>query len=151
MSKQKCRTGRIEKVRQFCIDSNEGRGIWKVIDENRELLECLQEYAPELLVRCNWIDGWVARTDIFLNNLKKLLNLPDYLEWAGKNFPRAWPGSFPVEKFFISAPALCSKSDVHADEQMTGIELRKWPVRVIPGPAARLEIERGIGLGYGRF
>lgn len=37
------------ELRKFCVDSNEGRGIWKVIDEQRELLECLQTYAPEVL------------------------------------------------------------------------------------------------------
>ncbi len=84
------------ELRKFCVDSNEGRGIWKVIDEQRELLECLQTYAPEVLQRCPWLEGWLARTDMFLVNLVRLLGLPDTPAGMGR-FPRPWPGSYVLK------------------------------------------------------
>lgn len=83
-------------VREFCVESNEGRGIWKVIDEQRELLECLQKHLPETLRRCPWIEGWLARTDMFLVNLARLLDLPDTPPGMVR-FPRPWPGSDGLE------------------------------------------------------
>lgn len=83
-------------VREFCVESNEGRGIWKVIDEQRELLECLQKHSPETLRRCPWIEGWLARTDMFPVNLARLLDLPDTPPGVVR-FPRPWPGSDGLE------------------------------------------------------
>lgn len=57
------------RARNHCHNVEAGRGIWKRIDENRELLACLQEHAPELLERFPFIEGWIAGTDIFLVNL----------------------------------------------------------------------------------
>ena len=93
-------------VREFCVESNEGRGIWKVIDEQRELLECLQEHSPETLRRCPWIEGWLARTDMFLVNLARLLSLPDTPPGMVR-FPRPWPGSYGLE---YRAPACSVKT-----------------------------------------
>lgn len=77
-------------VRRLCIDSNEARGIWKVIDEQRELLECLIAHSPETLRRCPWILDWLDRTDRFLSNLIQHLDLP--VTPPGQvRFPRPWP------------------------------------------------------------
>ncbi len=67
-------------------------GIWKQIDENRELLECFQKHAPEFLERCPWVEGWLAVQDAFLCGLQKLLGLPDMPEGSCR-FPRPWPGA----------------------------------------------------------
>ena len=91
----------LRAVRVFCVESNEGRGIWKVIDEQREFLECLQEHSPETLRRCPWIEGWLARTDMFLVDLVRLLGLPDTPPGVVR-FPRPWPGSYGLE---YQAPA----------------------------------------------
>lgn len=84
-------------VRKFCVESNEGRGIWKVIDEQRELLECLQKHSPETLLRCPWIEGWLARTDMFLVDLARLLGLPDTPPGTVR-FPRPWPERQPRQQ-----------------------------------------------------
>ena len=47
-------------------------GIYKRIDENRELLELLQAEAPEFLARHFWVSGWIGSTDGFLNDLERL-------------------------------------------------------------------------------
>ena len=83
------------ELRVYCVDSQQHRGIWKVIDEQRELLELLKEHAPELLERYGCIENWLARTDMFLVNLAKRLGLPDTpSDWT--NFPRKWPGSYTL-------------------------------------------------------
>ena len=103
------------ELRRFCIESNQARGIWKVIDEQRQLFECLQEYAPEVLQRCPWIEGWLARTDMFLVNLIRLLDLPDTPPGIGR-FPRPWPGSYELEYL----PAWNKKSgEAHEQETIT--------------------------------
>lgn len=106
-------------VREFCVESNEGRGIWKVIDEQRELLECLQKHSPETLRRCPWIEGWLARTDMFLVNLARLLSLPDTPPGVVR-FPRPWPGSYGLE---YQAPAHSVSSSTNSLGQSMGKEL----------------------------
>lgn len=83
----------LARVMRLCTESDGSRGIWKRIDENRELLECLQKHAPEFLERCPWVDGWLGCQDAFLVSLKRLLNLAD-IPWQGARFPRPWPGRF---------------------------------------------------------
>lgn len=66
----------LARVVRLCTESDGSRGIWKRIDENRELLECLQEHAPEFLERCRWVEGWLATQDAFLCSLQKLIAKP---------------------------------------------------------------------------
>ena len=61
-------------VRRFCVDGNEGRGIWKVLDENRQLGRNLAEEG--LLEKYPWLEGWQSRTDRFLMELINYLHLP---------------------------------------------------------------------------
>lgn len=77
-------------AKQLCLVSDSGRGIWKRIDENRELLVCLQQHAPDFLDRCPWAEGWLASQDAFLSAMMCLLGLP---EDSGTHipFPRSWP------------------------------------------------------------
>lgn len=67
------------------------RGIHKRIDENRELLELLQERAPEFLEKHFWVEGWLRSQDEFLSDLLAALPVPNPVP-AG-NFPRPWPMS----------------------------------------------------------
>ena len=106
------------EIRKFCVDSNELRGIWKVIDEQRELLECLQTHSPETLQCCPWIEDWLARTDMFLVNLVRLLDLPDTPPGMGR-FPRPWPGSYDLE---YQTPARSASSPTTSFGQSTGKE-----------------------------
>lgn len=84
----------LARVKNYCRNTNSGRGIWKRIDENRELLLFLQMRAPEILARFPWIEGWLAGQDVFLVDLLKLLGLSDKpVPAVGVDFPRPWPGS----------------------------------------------------------
>lgn len=65
-------------------------GIWKRIDENRELREYLHEHAPGLLAQHPWIEGWLKSQDQFLSKLYNVAaqHLPN--DYARPEFPRAW-------------------------------------------------------------
>ena len=64
-----------------------GRGVWKQIDENRQLLELLMEDVPELLKKKPWIIAWCTKRDEFLTKLAKITKTENRLQ----NFPRPWP------------------------------------------------------------
>lgn len=109
------------RVKALCSELESRRGIWKQIDENRELLLCIQEHAPNLLTQCPWVDGWIAETDIFLNNLAVALELKVPIWMLQLHTPRPWPGRFNVEKFYTgAAPASCMSSDASHGEQAMG-------------------------------
>lgn len=93
------RMEQLKKIEFFLRHSRSERGIWKTIDENRELLQCLQTNAPEALEKCPWIEGWIAGTDIFLVDLMILFGL-EREQPGGPCFPRPWPGKFPVADLY---------------------------------------------------
>lgn len=78
------------------LGQHEG-GIYKRIDENRELLELLQREAPEMLARQPWIVGWLEAQDGFLCDLAAAVPLTDVQfpkqtrQQSGNSFPRPWP------------------------------------------------------------
>jgi hypothetical protein len=57
----------LHAIKQVCQRSQ--AGVFKRIDENRELLELLQNEAPALLAKCPWIEGWLASQDEFLSDV----------------------------------------------------------------------------------
>lgn len=52
-------------------------GIYKRIDENRELMELLQAKAPEFLAAHPWVNWWLDSTDAFLVDLEKAAPVVD--------------------------------------------------------------------------
>jgi hypothetical protein len=48
------------------VVSQVGRGVYKRIDENRELLELLKSRCPEFLEQHFWVEGWIRSQDEFL-------------------------------------------------------------------------------------
>ena len=71
-------------------------GIYKRIDENRELLELLQREAPELLAKQPWVVSWLESQDGFLRDLESAVPLtdvqfPKQANTSGRSFPRPWP------------------------------------------------------------
>lgn len=83
-----------EKLENYCIQCDQGRGIYKVIDENRENLICLLENAPDFLERHIWVPSWFGRTDRFLVDLVHLLGWQVHSPLRDDGaFPRPWPDS----------------------------------------------------------
>lgn len=68
------------------------RGIYKRIDEQRELLMTLQKHAPDLLRQEPWIIGWIASQDAFLCQLANTLGDTPKGFYGLGYFPRPWPG-----------------------------------------------------------
>ena len=68
-------------------------GVYKRIDENRELLELLQRDAPALLAAQPWVIGWLKSQDLFLQELAATIDLPaiKIRSPSGYQFPRHWP------------------------------------------------------------
>ena len=50
-------------------------GVYKRIDETRELFELIQHEAPELLAKRPWIVGWFEAQDGFLQDLAATFTL----------------------------------------------------------------------------
>ena len=80
----------LQRALQVCNKST--GGIFKRIDENRELLEFLKENAPDLLERSIWIEGWIEGQDHFLNDLVHALNIANPLPMSWNVYPRPWTG-----------------------------------------------------------
>lgn len=71
-----------------------GGGVYKRVDENRELLELLQAKAPKLLKECPWIVGWIKSNDEFFVALEMRsaqLNALNPQLSKRPGFPRFWP------------------------------------------------------------
>lgn len=71
-----------------------GGGVHKRVDENRELLELLQQKAPTLLQECPWVEGWLRANDEVFTALESLAaplgaRNPRFSKSPG--FPRPWP------------------------------------------------------------
>ncbi len=77
-------------------------GIYKRIDENRELLELLLKEAPDLIGRRPEVVHWIAAQDEFLMDLVSTIppktSRFDPREGLGKDrgFPRPWPAECGV-------------------------------------------------------
>lgn len=69
-----------------------GGGIHKRIDENRELLELLQQEVPELLEKKVWLNGWIKSQDDFLTELAKAAQM----QVTPGHEPRPFPREIPV-------------------------------------------------------
>ncbi len=78
------------------------RGVFKRIDENRELLELLQREAPDFLERHCWVEGWIHSHDEFLTDLSKFV--PEENKPKHPNFPRPYPA---IERFQQGCSYFC--------------------------------------------
>lgn len=106
---------RIANVEFYCHNCNAARGIWKRIDENREVLQLIQENAPEVLEKYPCIEGWLGEQDIFLVNLRTLLEMPEKPIHMGPNFPRPWPGDVAIQGAYLTSSLLESSIENAAE------------------------------------
>lgn len=61
---------KLDRVRNIC--SLHGGGIYKRIDENRELYQLLQDRCPDFLRECFWVEGWLKAQDDFLQDIESV-------------------------------------------------------------------------------
>ncbi len=62
---------KVDSLRWIC-DRHEG-GIYKRIDENRELYLLLKERCPNFLQECFWVEGWTKSQDHFLWDIERVI------------------------------------------------------------------------------
>ncbi len=74
------------------------RGVWKRIDENRELLEFLYQHAPDLFERFGFIRSWIQSNDDFFTELAEAVGVDNIFDWekygrgvCPRQYPRPWP------------------------------------------------------------
>lgn len=93
-----------EKIVNVINFSN--RGVFKRIDENRELLELLYKDFPDVLERCPWVEGWIFSQDSFLSDLASVSHAQNHVqdrEFHSQDYPRDFPGKrYRVEEKTIS-------------------------------------------------
>ena len=83
----------IESVMKFT-----GGGIFKRIDENRELLELLQRESPEFLQKHPWVNLWIESQDEFYTELAKSAQM----QAPQGHEPRPYGGSTVVSARYAS-------------------------------------------------
>jgi hypothetical protein len=64
-----------------------GGGVFKRIDENRELLELIQRESPEFLRKNSWVISWLKSHDDFFTELAKATQM----QVSDEREPRHWP------------------------------------------------------------
>ena len=93
-------TGLIDAIRRMPevrrILGFTGGGVYKRIDENRELLEFLSAKAPDLLTSYPWVESWLDSQDQFLCELASAVPVAEGIFIPGdthtpRTFPRPWP------------------------------------------------------------
>lgn len=99
-------TSKILRKVQWILGRNSG-GIFKRLDENRELLELLRKQAPAFVASHPWVENWLESQDQFLSELAAQVPLNDVLfratppDHPGHQFPRPWPEK-PVQSVSAS-------------------------------------------------
>lgn len=108
-------------AKELCTDYDYGRGIWKRICENRELLLCLQEHGADFLERCCWVERFFYSQDVFLVSLVNALYLTKPV-WMPPSFPRQWPGKEfdPSQSYLQFVPAIAESKGAPICEDSTG-------------------------------
>lgn len=82
---------RATAIVRLCQESDSRCGIWKRIDENRELMELLATEAPNFMKKFPYAAVWIAKTDAFLGALAEIVRPVNLFEGSGRQFPRPWP------------------------------------------------------------
>ena len=81
---------RATAIVRLCQESDSRCGIWKRIDENRELMELLATEA-QFMKKFPYAAVWIAKTDAFLGALAEIVRPVNLFEGSGRQFPRPWP------------------------------------------------------------
>lgn len=86
----------LDRVLRVCHESGYRKGgIFKAMDENRNLYRVLRQY-PRLFDKFPWIDGCMEGHDLFLENLLAALlpTFPDAGKYVCRSalWPQKWPG-----------------------------------------------------------
>lgn len=101
------------------------KGVYKRIDEGRELLSFLQDQAPDLLKRCFWIEGWLATNDRFLTALEQLVEPSRRASVRHTVGGESWPRDWPADPREVDRPSFSVEASMV--EEMTEQEFNEHP------------------------
>lgn len=75
-------------------------GVFKRIDETRELAELLAQDAPKFLAEHPWVVGWLRSTDRFLNRVATATEpvMQNSYLFAQQNEPTPFPRPYPWKR-----------------------------------------------------
>lgn len=141
----------IDRVRSV-LEFHSG-GVYKRIDENRELLENIQQQAPEFLKANPWIEGWISSQDHFLQELIVAAEFRDNRMIDDKKYTslRPWPKTTTqandrvnIAKKDVSDFALLTSSQC-VDPQFRA-SYKSQDYTVITGRAGSGKTMRGVDL-----
>lgn len=86
---------KVEEIRNAVATVS--RGVFKRVDENRELYELIKAKAPELLAQHPYIEGWLGSHDHFFTEIARLTNVENKIgQHSSVPYPRPWPGTRPL-------------------------------------------------------
>ncbi|EGQ62314.1 hypothetical protein GGI1_12178 [Acidithiobacillus sp. GGI-221] len=92
------------------VIKNHSNGIYKRIDENRELMELLAlDHGPDFLERNSWVASWLESQDAFLDALREAAGMPaKKLGGSLEGYPRPRPSYEPCHEPipYITADAI---------------------------------------------
>ena len=71
---------RLDAIMMLATKRGTTGGLFKRIDENRELLQLLQDECPTFLREHSWIEGWIRGNDNFFTELRAILDVAAALE-----------------------------------------------------------------------
>lgn len=108
-------------------------GVYKRIDENRELVEYLCTSAPEFVKAHPWIFSWLVAQDVFLCNLAEMcppterpsFPLRNALHHArGRAYPRPWPTQLVTETTVEVENTVPSEEWIDLSDRLQQITIR---------------------------
>jgi hypothetical protein len=93
---------KIFAIEELATERGNTGGLVKRIDENRELLELLQERVPQFVSSHPWLVGWIQANDNFFTQLEGILETRKMLFTPSMaslhDYPRRWPALVLVTK-----------------------------------------------------
>lgn len=91
------KNAKLKKLEKLATTRGDTGGLFKRIDENRELLEVLFREAPGFMQSHPWVEGWIKGNDAFFEGVRSTLDieLDELHPFLAGRVPRAWPEPLP--------------------------------------------------------
>ncbi|MFH0134826.1 hypothetical protein ACGLHS_31750 [Variovorax sp. VaC1] len=100
------KNAKLKKLEVLATTRGDTGGLFKRIDENRELLEVLFREAPGFMQSHPWVEGWIKGNDAFFESVRSTLEieLHELHPFLADRVPRDWPEPLPERVAGLPAP-----------------------------------------------
>lgn len=84
---------KLKELEKLATTRGDTGGLFKRVDENRELLEVLFREAPSFMQSHPWVEGWIKGNDAFFEGVRSTLGLKlhELHPFLAGRVPRDWP------------------------------------------------------------